>query len=297
MFWSLEFISMIPNYKCASCKNFRPLSETESADAIGECRGSSPTMTDAGGMAKWPLVAASESGCARFNPFSASAGRMPKIRNEVILNTIFQENRPHMLESGLNTAPFPRAELINRMIAAGMSATPALSRLKTMQRRGLIEMGNLISKFDKSRRPVLSVWPVPVDAPVDTGKESDDIVWLRMIESLAPESSPRSLRYLWRETSERTRESLTTAARRLRNLMAAGYVAGTEGAYWVKSVPPKSETAPTKDIDPRDAAVGWYNPYWKEELLPDYEPGVGKGGWRKKKAGVAPATPDEMTLD
>jgi len=266
--------------------------------AEGECRGT-PPFVGVGNRAVWPIVLASETACIRFNPFSAVQGRSPKIANETILNTVFTHCKPWIREDGVvMEATLPRVWLIKRMVKAGMSPTPALARIKTLERRGLITSGERV--WDGVKR--LCVWPVPVEIPKEViaeVREHDDIRWLRMIAEIATQNAPKSLRAMWRETQERTRESLTTASRRLHSLIAGGHVTGEEGAYWVKSVPPlpvRSVTA-VGDLSDDEIKLNWFNPYSKHGELPELSQREREGGGRKSGGGAKAESAPEMTLE
>lgn len=203
---------------CVTCKFW----------VAGECRADVPEVGPEG-KAVWPITEATH-GCGRWRNSVAAVGlgSDPKVSLEAIV-TYLRENCEPMNDQ--RAMSIPRRDLILWLVQEhNMSNPAALARLKTLERKGLMQSGmepppEYPASFKGYLGKLVFVWPAPgMEKKLIACSGSNEERLMSRLNEVAPAGGPGiGVRALWRACSD-LGLSLGTIHRLLGQLFARGQV-------------------------------------------------------------------------
>lgn len=199
---------------CANCR-FRH-AETST------CRINPPTVLQGNptGLAAFPTIR-SEWGCGRWRSTEFERGTPPKLSDEEIRAHVAKFTCP---PDGGPRYALKRSELVNDLKAMGMTATPAIRRIGTLVKRGVLQMGP--NPFPRPYpTPGVYYWVADENTPPPV-KEVEVIDVLRQMDR------PMGVRELHRACVHKVNVSLATLQRRLEALERSGDAARDADSRW-----------------------------------------------------------------
>lgn len=172
-------------------------------------------------------------GCGRWRSTVAAKGTQPKLSDEEIRSILAKLSEP-----APNTPPMAlkRSEMIRELIDRGMTYTPAVKRLGTLVKRGVIQMGP--NPWPRAYpTPGVYYWVPPEEAGIG------------VLEALRRETelgNDIGVRELHRRHGDALAVSLATLQRRLEELLAEGKAFRNKDGQW-SVVKPQADVAANGD--------------------------------------------------
>lgn len=220
-----------PTRACSNCRNW--------VLASTECRAFPPTPGP-DGAAQWPHTQPTD-WCSKFNPLTGTS-RTAKVSDETILGVLGRV-------IAVDGEPYPREELIRDIMGIGLTRTPVMNRIVSLQRRGLLDMGN--HPANRSKKGI-HVWltesgqavadadelqPSAKEAPSHQDRQPKDDQFMQIVAKLAPNYEGRkSLRGIHREMNPMLPMSLTTASRKFAAMVQVGRVIKSDDGFYAAPV-------------------------------------------------------------
>lgn len=186
------------------------------------CRINPPTVLQntPAGFAAFPMVRP-DWGCGRWRSTEFERGTPPKLSDEEIRAHVAKFTCP---TDGTPPYALKRSELVSDLKGMGMTTTPAIRRIGTLVKRGILQMGP--NPFPRPYpTPGVYYWVADENTPA-APKE------VEVIDVLREMKRPMGVRELHRSCVTKVNVSLATLQRRLEALETAGDAARDEESRW-----------------------------------------------------------------
>lgn len=185
------------------------------------CRINPPTVIQADPASSAFPVVEPAWGCGRWRSTEFERGTPPKLSDEEIRDHVAKFTCP---TDGTPPYALKRSELVNDLKEKGMTATPAIRRIATLVKRGVLQMGP--NPFPRPYpTPGVYYWVADEKTPAAPKP-------VEVIDALRKMEKPMGVRELYRAIVQDVNVSLATLQRRLEALEMAGKAARDAESRW-----------------------------------------------------------------